>query len=145
MKDARYPYVLNTDLDISYERWEDMYEDWNGRSILSAINWLQTTSDKIDDYKKTPIDVSFALIKEMNLICKRNNTKFLLALLDENDDSKALKKMLSTHAIDYVDVNFDFQNPKLTNYPYDNHPNNLGHELIANKINSRINQFSRDD
>ncbi|WP_435676316.1 hypothetical protein [Polaribacter sp.] len=141
MKDAKYPVTLNTQLAIGYQKWSDMYEDWNGRSLFSSINWLQTTIDKIDDNAKNKVEISFALINEMNTICKKNNAIFLVSLLDQNQESDALKKLLIKHRIRFLNVDFNFENKQFTNFPYDNHPNKLGHELIAEKINNQLQKI----
>jgi lysophospholipase L1-like esterase len=145
MMDSRYPVTLNTDLDIRYEKWNELYEDWKGRNLFSTVNWLQTKRDEINDYNKKPIEISFALIKEMEAICKKNDALFLVTLLDENERSKSLKKMLTQSNIHFLEVNFNFQNKQLTNYPFDNHPNSLGHEFIAKKLNKRLNSFLPDE
>ena len=73
----------------------------------------------------------------MQLICDTNNSVFLVSLLDENDDSVALKKLLLENNINYLDINFDFKNNKIINFPFDNHPNNLGHQLIGKNLKTK--------
>lgn len=141
MKEAKYPITLNTNLEISYEKWNEMYKDWNGRSTFSSINWVQTMIDQLEDNQKKPIEVSFALIKEMDAICKKNNVQFLVSLLDKNESSETLKTMLQKDNIQFLEIGFNFDNKELTNYPYDNHPNKLGHIFIAKKINNTLKTY----
>ena len=137
MKDSKYPYVSDKNLKINYQKWSEMYNDWKGRSELSSVNWLQTTRDKIADNKLQKVELTFELIKKMQLICDTNNSVFLVSLLDENDDSEALKKLLLENNINYLDINFDFKNNKIINFPFDNHPNNLGHQLIGKNLKTK--------
>lgn len=138
MEKAKYPYILNSDLEIGYENWSEIYKDWKGRSTFSSINWLQTTKDKIEDNTKKDVELSVTLMLEMNAICKKNNAKFIVNLLDKNTKSEFLKSMLTKNSIDFLTVDFNFKNKRLTNYPYDNHPNKKGHQLIADKINNKL-------
>lgn len=145
MKDSKYPYITETNLEINYQKWSEMYKDWKGRSVLSSVNWLQTTRDKIADYNMPKVELSFALIKKMQLICDNNNAVFLVSLLDENLESKSLKKLLLENNIQFLDINFDFKNTKIINFPYDNHPNKLGHQIIADKINYKLQNIITND
>ncbi|WP_148285390.1 SGNH/GDSL hydrolase family protein [Nonlabens dokdonensis] len=138
MNDARYPVTLNSKLEISHVKWNEMYEDWMGRSVFSSINFIQTKSDEINDLANQPVEITYSLIKEMKTICDKNNAKFIVSFLDENEQSKTLKERLTNLGITMVDVDFDFQNKKMINYPYDNHPNALGHKMIADKIDERL-------
>ena len=88
----------------------------------------------IQDSQKKPLEISFALLKEMNQICNKNKATFIIAFLDKNETSNELKSLVKSENIASLDIHFDFNNHSFTNYPYDNHPNLLGHTLIANKI-----------
>ncbi len=145
MDEARYPVTLNSKLEISYVKWNEMYEDWLGRSVFSSINFIQTKSDEINDLANKPVEVTYSLMKEMKAICDKNGAKFIVSLLDENEQSKTLKERLTNSGITTVDVDFDFQNEKIINYPYDNHPNALGHELIAKKIDEQLKPILKNE
>ena len=80
MKDSKYPYVSDKNLKINYQKWSEMYNDWKGRSELSSVNWLQTTRDKIADNKLQKVELTFELIKKMQLICDTNNSVFFSIL-----------------------------------------------------------------
>ena len=145
MKNSRYPYLQNSKLEISFENWEDLYQDWYGRQLFASVNWLQTKGDEISDNQKDIINISHTLINEMDTICKRNNTHFLVALLDNNTHSETLKRHLKNSNIHFIDIGFNFNNKQLTNHPYDNHPNPLGHEFIAKKINTPLKTLLERD
>lgn len=134
MQKSRYPYIINKELQLAYMPWDSIYTDWNGRELFSTINWLQTNKDKIMDYSKDPVNLSFLLIKKIKQICHRNNSTILVALLDESNEMEQLKTLLRKENVNLVEIGFDFNNHRYTNYPYDDHPNSLGHKRIARKI-----------
>ena len=81
------------------------------------------------------------LSKKWMLFVKKNNVQFLVSLLDKNESSETLKTMLQKDNIQFLEIGFNFDNKELTNYPYDNHPNKLGHIFIAKKINNTLKTY----
>lgn len=145
MLDAKYPYVLNTNMDIAFQGWEHMYNDWKGREIFALINWLQTKQDEIIDSQKDIVGISHKIMSEMNLLCKNANVNFVVALLDTNENSPALKKLLTESDIEFTEVGFKFSNKNHINYPNDNHPNTKGHKYIASKISLALKPYLTSD
>ncbi|NRA13422.1 MAG: hypothetical protein HRT57_15865 [Crocinitomicaceae bacterium] len=132
MKSARFPYKLKCDLDIQFEHWDDLYSNMAGREWLASMNWFQSAYDNYQDGKNDGLEVTECLIKEMHEICKKQGVKFAVIFLDFNKDVKTLRSGLG--GIPTLKTDFNFKSKKLTNLPYDSHPNKRGHTIIANKI-----------
>ena len=145
MKQAKFPYLENSDEPISFEHWNALYEDWLGRDRFASINFIQTQSDKIADNQRDVIEISYALIHRMYSICKKNNIEFLIVLIDENTHSIELKQKLESSEIPFVDVHFNFESDTYTNLPYDMHPNAKGHAFIAKQISSAFKTLMQSE
>ena len=133
MKTARFPYKLKCDSNIKFERWDDMYSNAFGRSWLASVNWIQSAYDNYADQDNDDLDVTVCLMKEMNELCKKQGVEFGVVFLDSTKETKKLRSRIKN--IKTLKVDFNFKSKKLTNLPYDSHPNKRGQELIAGKIN----------
>jgi hypothetical protein len=133
MKTARFPYKLKCDSEIQFERWDDMYSNAFGRSWLASINWIQSAHDNYTDIDNDGLEVTVCLLKEMHELCKKQGVEFGVVFLDSTKETNTVQSRIKE--IPSLKVNFNFKSKKLTNLPYDSHPNKFGHALIAGKIN----------
>lgn len=141
MKIARFPYLLNKipHDSIYYEHWDEIYKNWPGREWLASINWLQTQFESIKENKEEARIVTINLIKSMAAICEANHIAFGLVCLDSTEETEAIQKKIPS--INWLNVEFDFNDTSLTHLPYDSHPNQEGHLFIANKIDPFLRQL----
>ena len=138
MSDSRFPYVSDESKEeIKFENWNELYQDWTGRSHFASINYLQTAIDKVVTKKMDLQTISVSLIKKMNDLCAKEGCKFVVAILD-NPVIPEFVLSLKKEGISTLEVNFDFNDTILTNLPFDMHPNAKGHRYIANKIYESI-------
>ena len=145
MQTSNFPYLQNPEDSITYERWEDLYSDWKWRDKLAAVNWIQTQSDNLADRSKDLVDISAVIIERMNELCRENDIQFVVFLLDEDERIRRLEDSLTNQNIEVLKVGFDFNSPEYTNVPFDIHPNQKGHILIASKIEHRIKTMIPDE
>ncbi len=71
-------------------------------------------------------DPTYEILKEMNKFLSDNNTRFIVGIIDKDNQ---LEKFLSQNNIEYIDLNNSFR--------YDSHGNHWtpdGHKLIAKQI-----------
>ena len=139
MKNARFPYKTSDDSKIQYESWKTMYSNWIGREWFATINWFQSLSDSNKDSKVDQVAITTNIIEEMAALCKTKGIQFAVVCLDSSSETIKLSKKLSK--IPWLDVQFNFKSKKLTNLPYDSHPNKGGHQLIAKKITRFLSQL----
>ncbi len=132
MQQSKFPYKTSCDGTIKFASWESMYANWPGREWSAAVNALQTAFDNASEDHERQVEVTACLLREMQDLCAKKGIQFGVVCLDTTPETKDLKKRLE--GINWLDVNFNFKNSALTNYPYDSHPNPAGHELIATKI-----------
>lgn len=136
MATAKFPFVRDSLLIIEWDSWQELYPSYFLSEYLASANWLQNNVNKFKDRKLDPVQTTAHLLKEMNAICQENNIVFELVFLDDSAETSALKRLLKP--IEYLNVGFDFTKKKLTNLPYDSHPNALGHVFIAKKMQAYL-------
>ena len=136
MSEASFPYYTLEDerLKLNQVKWSEMYEDWWGRSFSASINWLQTQMEIYERHQMKVVEVTAALIREMNENCQEAGIDFKLFILDNSDETNELSLILDKEDIKTLDIDFNFNDGDLTNSPYDEHPNPKGHQYITNKI-----------
>lgn len=139
LQSARFPYVKDSSLQVQYVTWDKMYENWWFREYSATINSAQVTYDKYSDNKIDSYLLTSKIIEEMNSFCTSNTIQFGIIYLDDSERVERLKAEFSE--IPSVSVHFDFSDTKLTNAPYDNHPNYLGHNKIAKSADSLLNSL----
>lgn len=137
MKTARFPYKSSCGSKIKFQSWDSMYSNWFGREWFASINGMQSIYDKSRDDGIDQIAVTKCIIQEMATLCEANGIHFAVICLDSNAETKKLEKLLAN--VSWFNVNFHFGDKKVTNLPYDSHPNTLGHLLIAKRITPFLN------
>lgn len=131
MKTARFPFFKDTTLSsVKYTNWENCYSNWWGRDKLAIVHALQSSFSDNDEIEQTN-EITEALLKDFERICRENNIKFLLVNLDDDEFKSRFPNL---NPANYISIGFDFSNADITNAPHDNHPNAAGHELISQKI-----------
>ena len=141
MRSSKFPYLEEPDGTIAYEPWDALYSDWKWRDKLASVNWIQTQSDNLSDRSRDLVGISATIIERINKLCLENNISFMVVLLDEDDRIRKLESRLMNRDIQTLKVGFDFDSPEYTNVPFDIHPNQNGHRLIASKIEEGINNL----
>lgn len=139
MQLSKFPYINQCDSEVKYQPWESMYTNWYGRNWSAIVNWLQVTDDKRKDAAIDELSIAACLIKEMADLCRINGITFGVVCLDSTPETSKLQNQLPD--LNWLNVGFDFSNPSLTNIPYDSHPNEQGHALIADKIKPFLTQL----
>ncbi|UKN01776.1 hypothetical protein K6119_18800 [Paracrocinitomix mangrovi] len=132
MGDAAFPCVSECGGEISFVKWNELYENYPGREWLASINFIQTTIDQASDNKERQVEVSACVINDMLDKCLDKRFIFGIACIDDNENTDHVKSKVKCN--NWLDIGFDFENNNLTNYPYDTHPNAEGHKVIADKL-----------
>lgn len=132
MQEARFPYKENCSDAISFAHWTEMYTNWPGRDWLAAVNWIQSSLDRSAEHEAEQLIITTCIIEEMQELCTDRGIAFGLACLDTTTATEQLKAKLPH--VNWLDVNFDFEDAQLTNQPYDSHPSAQGHRYIAQQI-----------
>jgi hypothetical protein len=138
MRSSRFPYLRDPESAVEFEPWDELYADWKWRDKLASVNWIQTQSDRLSDRSRDLVEISAVVIERINILCRENDIRFVVVLLDEDQRIRRLENRLRDQNIEVVKVGFDFNSPEFTNLPFDIHPNQKGHKLIASKIENSI-------
>lgn len=132
MDPAQFPYITDCDLEVKYQPWATMYENWFAREWSAISNMLQLYTDRRKDAAIDEVSIAECIIKEMAAICEANNIQFGVVCLDSTEETDVLRERLA--GINWLEVGFDFTDPAFTNLPYDSHPSKAGHQFISKKI-----------
>jgi hypothetical protein len=133
LHDARFPFG-DAEGNILFEDWDRLYTHHPIRSWSALVNLAYTTTESIQQKGMDTRAISEALIRRMYTDCTQAGVSFTVACLDTSEDTEAIKKALNDIDLNWVDIEFDFEQPELTNVPYDSHPNPEGHRFIADQI-----------
>jgi hypothetical protein len=140
MSNSKFPFVEEGGDAVMYEEWSDVYSNWPGREQFAAINWIQSLWDRVQYDKTENINATFEVINQISEKCQSENVAFIVSCIDSTSATQELKQKCINKQIKWAELNFDFTNEKLTNLPYDTHPNAEGHRILADKISTFIYQ-----
>ena len=132
MDGAKFPFFDDCSGKVKYASWNSLYSELSGRYLSASINFVQGILERNRESKNDPVDVTAAIIKEMQTLCKEKGVAFGVACLDTSKETKALKRKLKDVA--WNNIGFSFKQKKYTHLPYDSHPNANGHEKIAASV-----------
>ncbi len=132
MGTARFPYINDCSSEVQFESWNLLYHYNSWRDIFASVNYAHTIYDDILDDKELQTSVSSCIIQKMDAICDSKNARLVVAILDQTEDTRTLESSIPD--IDILNLNFDFADHSLTNYPCDSHPNANGHKMIAGHL-----------
>ena len=143
MSQAKFPFINSCDCVPQYADWKTMHSNWIGREYLASINWIQTLSEQYIDTQLDPLTLTSCLIQKMHTRCQNADIDFGVVCLDATKETESLHDKLPK--VPWTDVQFDFESNSHTFLPYDSHPNAVGHQLIAKKINPFLKELMRDE
>lgn len=132
MKGARFPYVTAPDSAMRFEPWKEIYAHWSLREYSPGINLIQSQFELFQDRQVDEVAVTAYLMEEIAKEVTARQGRFLVVCLDTNENTKKLQN--SVNFPYWLNLNFNFSNQDLTNYPYDSHPNAAGHIDIAEQL-----------
>ncbi|MCP4441370.1 MAG: hypothetical protein GY810_20885 [Aureispira sp.] len=143
-KACKFPYVeLNEDkkdFQVNYCAWADLYQNWILRTYSSTVNFLQTSLER-NAYPEEDNQLATKLIiKEIQEICLRNETQFLLVGILTNDKTTEMVSYFQKLGIQTLMMDIDLTDEHYNNMPYDSHPNRLAHKLFAQKVFPKVMQ-----
>ena len=136
-----FPYAVlsadKKDIQVKYESWDDLYGHWWGRKRLATINFLQSI---IEFWGRDIAEMDLItnlIVKEIHEICIQYNIELYIGVLTKDRISYNFWNALEEHGIKSVDLSLK---KFYTNLPYDSHPNALGHEVYARRIQNTFNR-----
>ena len=95
---------------------------------------------KLKSFKreKNQTEISLAIINEMNVLSKENNSKFILLILKDFGDSrkKAYSEFLKKNNIH--NINCFLSSDKKYQVPGEGHPNEISHQLISECVFKKL-------
>jgi lysophospholipase L1-like esterase len=89
------------------------------------------------------VEITACILKEMGDLCQQKGVKFAVVCLDSKPETEQLKKQLPS--LPWLDADFDFHSKAMTNLPLDSHPNEEGHQFIAQQISPFLGELLHED
>lgn len=131
ISEARFPYLREGNID--FVTWENLYSHWMGRETFSCVNYLQTSVERVQDNKIDCFETSLKSLEMCQILCEQYHIVPVFVYLDHNMEIQKLNDNFKGK-VAQININFDFQNHELTNYPVDSHPSEMGHQWIAERL-----------
>lgn len=91
--------------------------------------WDQNAVDVQEDEK-----VTFALIDQIQRICKKKGVKLVISTMSNDDVTDRFIKHCEAQSIPTIDISVDFTQKGFNNEPFDQHPSALAHKKLAEKL-----------
>jgi hypothetical protein len=132
MSAANFPFLTSCEDSIQQVSWDRIYSHWPGRESLALVHALQKTYDHLIDDIDNQISVTACLIREIAQLCDEKGISFHIVNLNPSSTTQKLRQQV--RELSWLDIGYHFTDTTMTNYPYDDHPNQKGHEFIANQI-----------
>lgn len=135
MSNARFPYLKSPKAtSFSWCTWDQLYPEWSGRNTFALVNFLALNRERNTLKKMDVVGISKELILQISELCEANKIPFRICFLDDDVKIEELRKIAIKNDIPFKNVHLRHTDKKLTQLPYDSHPNKKGHQLIAKTI-----------
>ena len=141
-QELRYPYIVsqNNQVEIKWENWNSIYQNWPKRESSALINVLQTISDRFTSSHFEKEKLTNQLFLKFKTLCKTNNIRLIIAGITPNKRTKELINFCKLNQIEAIDISVDLFDVAFNNLPYDTHPNEKAHQIFAKKLANYLNK-----
>lgn len=95
---------------------------------------IEQQCDTWEDKSCRGPDVSLAIIREAEQLCRENNVRFLLAGMADDEATRKMIERYSGQGIECIDISVDRSIDANTLRPYDQHPSALANQQYAAKL-----------
>lgn len=129
MQGGRFPYYDLNIKKMNTVGWDEAYSNWVGRETFAIVNALQSLSET-DTPGKDQAKGSKALVQSLADLCNEHGIQLVVFDLD----ASTLAKSDLPSSVTFEELNFNFSNRDLINYPVDRHPNEKGHDQLFRQM-----------
>ena len=147
LQGARFP--VNTGLDtpvLAFKAWGNLYRPWPARESSALVYWGQQQRDAAITRRLDPVALTVPLLADIAERCAAAGVPCWVVNLGGNTLTEAVRARLierwegdsRSANFHWVSVPFDFNSPAMTNQPVDIHPDVLGHQYIADKLEAAL-------
>ncbi|MDB5283716.1 MAG: hypothetical protein JWO06_2791 [Bacteroidota bacterium] len=133
----QWPYYrmdANGNPELKYVKLTESYTEWPLIRHSALMNLLENTYNKYTDKGLQMGEVTFKLFSQLNDLCKKHNTKLIIAGLYHDDDTKKMLQRCSDIGIATHQYQIELSDSKYTLEPLDTHPNSLGNTMMAKEM-----------
>jgi len=135
------PYArLDLNGNIRYYGAEAEYKEFPLMRHSALVAWFEEMYDKIETRFMKSHEVSKAIIKEFDGLCRKNNIRLIVAGIMADRGTKDMLRYCQKEGISSVDISVDLSRKGYTSAPYDMHPSALADQEYAEKLRSFINK-----
>lgn len=109
-------------------------------SVLS--NKIEEIYAEYEHKSYNPELVEKLLIDEYVQLCKSNNIQLIVALVTNNNRTDSMIDYLKSKGVNTLNLHVDYSDNRYNLLPFDNHPNELAHEIYAEKTYNYLKEQS---
>ena len=125
-------------LRISYQKLNgNLFPFSKYLAISNCINYYLMCQDEKKMHSNL---VSRRIFSEMNVLCKINNIRLIVACLDNDQKSKKMQEYFNHEGIENFSFDVDYERNNEYNQFPDLHPNSKANKLYAQKIVNYLNK-----
>ena len=136
MAESAFPYVREQDGTLVFHKapWSQLYQHWSGRETFALVNLLQTITDRYETASIDAVKNTVLLMEQIQSYCTAHDIRLVVAGITESQATAAVLEAVSNKGIETVDAGLPLESATYNNLPYDTHPNERAHRLMAEKM-----------
>lgn len=136
MGSSRFPYATmqESNTNVKHLYWNDVGVWERLRMHLASVNLVLSVKEQIAEQSLPMKEVTQMLFCELKTLCDENNIEILVFGVMSNGYTKHTLEELTMHGIPTLCTEVELSDPKFNNMPFDSHPNDTAHELMATEL-----------
>ncbi|MBI1748024.1 MAG: SGNH/GDSL hydrolase family protein [Acidobacteria bacterium] len=111
-----------------------IYQEAPFMRYSAFIHFLEDTYNNKEDAYLHVHDISKAIIRELNTLCKTNDVKLVLAGIEAIEETMEMLDFAQQEGILSTNISVDLSLPGYTNAPFDPHPSAMADREMARKL-----------
>lgn len=127
-------YDLDSSQHLVLDYHKLSYQEWLLMRWSALIHFIEHSYNQILRNKEREELISFLLLKEIQQLANQHKVQLLITGIFSDRKTKTMLKRCKEAGMQVLDISVDLENNAFNLLPYDGHPNELAHEIYADKI-----------
>ncbi len=136
---SKMPFY-DSEKGIQFCDWQNIYENWSGRTTFATVNAMQNAVDKMKYSRIDEKAITHQILLEIKKLCEANQIEFVLAAITKSESTDFTIAFCKQQNIETLDIGLPFPSEKYSNLPYDIHPNKVAHQHFSEEITDFLNR-----
>lgn len=119
---------------IQYCSWNELYDNWRGRTYCAVINSFQNTVEKIQ-FRQGKVETHQILLR-LHHLCRQQKVHLIIATITKSESTEQTIEYCKQEGIEVIDIGLDLSNAEFSSLPYDTHPNKKAHQVFEARLRS---------